>query len=375
MRRTDKDRLKFSCKLMTAMTLFMVAASSSAPQAIAEPTSQRVTNTNSESGALAPEVGANLLQIRGYVGRAVCPVRLAGEEVFTINACAGGFSAEERSIIIERNLNNAVLAAHDRSPACVEVVAINHLPVIRVGGKHVLTVDTNLAAMNGMPPLQLAEAWAARMKGVLADCPRVQKYISQLNGDYLYSPYSPPYRKAQWIQARLNHAAQEARVDMPLDLVSSASLRDDGFEQMLKRNPCAAEVFFRQALGMSVGNQRAHYGLGTALLRQGKVDEAIGELQMARWLDHDDAQVHLALGEALESKGLDQDALVRYREASFLHPEDPAPALYIADMRESRDDIDHSVRELTAALNNNPYSQYLRLRRQDQIAWRLNRPY
>lgn len=374
MRSTFNDRFKFSCKLLTAMTLFMVAASSSAPQAIAE-SAQRVTNTNSISGALAPEVGSNTMRFRGYIGRAISPVRLAGEEVFTVNAPAGGFSAEERSIIIERNLNNAIMAAHDRSPNAVSVVVINHLPVIRVGGKHVLTVDTNLASAYGTPPFQLAESWAARMKGVLADSAKVKAYIAQLGGDFLYSPYSPPYRKAQWIQARLNHASNEARMDMPLDLVSSASLRDDGFEQMMQRNPVAAEILFRQALGMEVGNQRAHYGLGLSLLKQGKVDEAIGELQMARWLDHDDAQVHLALGEALESKGLDQDAITRYREAAFLHPEDPAPALFIADMRESRDDIDHSVRELTAALNNNPSSQYLRLRRQDQIAWRLTKPY
>lgn len=312
---------------------------------------------------------------KGYVSSAPSPVRLAGTDVFTIRADAGGFTAEERSTIIERNLNNALIGCKDRSPSAVEIVTVNHLPVIRVGGKHVLTIDSNLAAIHNTSMEALADEWAGNLRNALKDGAKVNSYVAQLSGDYLYSPYSPPYRRAQWKAARLNHAANEGRPELPMDMVSSATVRDDGFNAMLKRDPEAAELKFRKALAMEPDNQRAHYGLGTALLKQGKVEEAISELNTARWLDHDDAQVHLALGEALESKGLDQAAITRYREASLLHPEDPEPAMFIADLREVRDDIGKSVTELTAAAKNAPNSDYLRLRRKDQIGWRLTKPY
>ncbi|MBX9687577.1 MAG: tetratricopeptide repeat protein [Candidatus Obscuribacterales bacterium] len=318
--------------------------------------------------------GNSIIQ-KGYVSSAPSPVRLAGEEVFSIHADAGGFTAQERSLIIERNLNNALIAARDRSPDSVELVTVNGLPVIRLGSKHIVTIDNRLAQLHGTTCARLAEEWANNMRKALADSTRVNNYVAQLAGDYLYSPYSLPYRKAQWQAARLNHAAGEARADMPLDLTSSASVRDEGFDSMLKRDPVAAEIHFRKALAMEAGNERAHYGLGAALLKQGRVDEAIAELDMARWLDPDDAQVHLALGEAMESKGLDRAAIERYREAGLLHPEDPTPALYIADIRESRDDIGKSVVELTEAAKNCPQSDYLRLRRKDQIGWRLSKPF
>lgn len=328
----------------------------------------------SKSEAAKLETAPTLVQ-RGYISSMPNPVKLAGEDVFTIKAAAGGFTAEERSIIIERNLNNALLASQDRSPSCVEIVTVNKLPVIRVGGKHVLTVDTSLAQMNGESCVKLAEDWAGRMRFVLSDAERVKNYVSQISGDYLFSPYSPPYRRAQWQAARLNHAALEARSGLPIDLVSSASVRNNGFESMLKRDPVMAESFFRKSLNIEPNNERAHYGLGAALLKQGHVDQAIDEFELARWLDHDDAQVHLALGQAMESKGLDKEAVSRYREAALLQPENPEPALYIADIRESRDDIGKSVRELTEAATRCPQSEYLRLRRKDQISWRLSKPY
>jgi len=67
-----------------------------------------------------------------------------GQNLFTIQADAGGFSAEERTLIVERNINDALMACSDRSRV-VTVVTINGLPVIRVGGFHVVTVDSKTA--------------------------------------------------------------------------------------------------------------------------------------------------------------------------------------------------------------------------------------
>lgn len=310
-----------------------------------------------------------------YISSMPAPVRLAGEEVFGITAWAGGFTAEERTIIIEKNLNNALLGSKDRSPSAVEIVTINKLPVIRVGGKHVLTVDTNLAKMYGTSTQELASRWCSNLKSVLMDRTKVEAYVAQLGGDFIYSPYSPPYRRAQWEQARRNHSSFEFRKDLPLDLLSSDSLEDDGFLALNKRDPKCAEQLFRSSLQVSPRNERAAYGLGLSLMKQGRIDEATPVLEVARSLDADDANVHLALGQCAESKGLDTQAITRYREASLLQPENPEAVLFIADLREERNDIGKSVTELTTAMQACPESEYIRLRRQDQLSWRLIRPY
>ncbi|MBY0550289.1 MAG: tetratricopeptide repeat protein [Candidatus Obscuribacterales bacterium] len=322
-----------------------------------------------------PTPAAGQSMHRAYISTMPAPVRLAGEDVFSITADAGGFTAEERTIIIEKNLNNALLGSKDRTPEAVEIVTINKLPVIRVGAKHVLTVDTNLAKMYNTPKEVLAAQWCTNLKNVLMDRTKVESYVAQLSGDFLYSPYSPPYRRAQWEQARKNTSSFEFRKDLPLNLLSSDSLEDDGFMALNKRDACGAEQLFRSSLQASPRNQRAHYGLGLSLMKQGKIGEAQPVLDVARSLDPDDAQVHLALGQCAESKGLDREAITRYREASLLQPENPEPVLFIADMREERNDIGKSVTELTAAMQNAPESEYIRLRRQDQLTWRLIRPY
>jgi tetratricopeptide (TPR) repeat protein len=325
--------------------------------------------------SLSALVSADAQVHKAYISTMPAPVRLAGEEVFSITAWAGGFTAEERTIIIEKNLNNALMGSKDRSPTAVEIVTINKLPVIRVGGKHVLTVDTNLAKMYATTTHELANRWCQNLKSVLTDSTKVQAYVAQLGGDFIYSPYSPPYRRAQWEQARRNHSQFEFRKDLPLDLLSSDSLEDDGFLALNKRDPKCAEQLFRSSLQMSPRNERAQFGLGVSLMKQGRIDEATPVLDVARSLDPDDAQVHLALGQCAESKGLDKVAMTRYKEASLIQPENPEPVLFMADMREERNDIAKSVTELTEAMFRIPESEYIRLKRQDQISWRLIRPY
>jgi hypothetical protein len=81
------------------------------------------------------------------------------------------------------------------------------------------------------------------------------------------------------------------------------------------------------------------------------------------------------MGEALESMGHDQEAISQYQLASSLQPENPEPALYVADLREERDQISTSRAELNLAMMGSPESEYLRLRKKDQVLWRLSKPY
>lgn len=302
-------------------------------------------------------------------------VRVCGEEVFNIRAEAGGFTAVERALIVERNINNALISSTDRTPAAVEVVPINNIPVIRLGGKHIVTIDSQSAEQAGTTMAALAETWANNMRQSLADRAKVDAYVASLAGDFIAPNLVTPYRRARLEAARQNHASDLFRGALPSDLVSSDSCEDKGMAALMKRNPLEAADHFRKAIALEPRNARAHYGLGVSMLKQGQVDDAVRELEFARWLDPNDAETHLVLGQALESKGLDSLALARYKEASLLQPDNPEPLLYIADMREERNDVGKSVAELTEALRIIPDSQYIRLRRDDQLAWRLRRPY
>jgi tetratricopeptide (TPR) repeat protein len=354
-----KIRTKTGAALLSALALAGLLALSATSGAIASPLK------------FYGQVEANL----GQNSTSPTAVRVCGEEAFNVQAAAGGFSAVERTLIIERNINNALITTRDRSPNAVEVAYINNIPVIRVGGKHVVTIDHKSAELAGKSMAALAEEWANNMRRALSDSAKVDAYLAALGGDYISPNLATPYRRARLEAARINHAGNLFRGDVGADVVSSNSNENAGFAALMKRNPAEAEKAFRQAVAMDNGNERAHYGLGVSLLKQGKVDEAIKSFEYARWLDPDDAENHIAFGEALETKGHDTEALIRYKEASLLQPDNPEPVLYMADLREERNDVGKSVTELTEALKRMPDSQYIRLRRNDQLTWRLRRPY
>jgi len=307
----------------------------------------------------------------GQVSTAPDAVHIAGDEVFSIPMPAGGFTALERAIIVERNINNALKASVDRSPAAVTVIHINNIPVVRIGGFHVVTADSNCAKFAAVSMEALADAWADSLRKCLSDQTKIGAYVASLSGDYI-QPFVQ-YRRARLEAARLNHASADFREAIPPGLVCSDSVAVDGMK-VLSADPVAAGEQFRKAIAMCPANSKAHYGLGLSLMQQGKVDEAIDELQIARWLDPDYAMVHLALGEAFETKGLKVDAIKQYRETALLQPDNPEPYLLIADIREDRNDIGQSVAELTGASFRIPDSEYILLKRKDQLTWRLRRP-
>jgi len=309
---------------------------------------------------------------KGQVSVAPNAVHVAGEEVFNIQAPAGGFSAQERAIIVERNINNALAETPDRSPDSVQIVPINGLPVIRIGGKHVVTIDSRTAQLAGTSMLSVAQAWAGNLRTALADKVKVDTYLAELDGNFITT--GVPYRRAQYEAARLNHAADQFAELTPIGLKSSLSFERLGMDAMMNRDYKASAENFKTSLEMDKGNAQSHYGLGVSYMKLGQVDAAIKELQMSRWLEPDNALTHVALGQAFETQGHDVDALKQFKEAILLQPDNPQPYLMVADLREARNDIGLSVAELGAALQRIPTSEYITVRRKDQLTWRLNRP-
>lgn len=122
-------------------------------------------------------------------------VRIAGQTVFLNKAASGGMTAEARAEVIQRNLDNALVAAKDRSPAAVNIVYVKGLPVITLGGYQVVTVDAANAKAAGTTPALLAQRWADALRNSLADSASTDSYIAQLNGSYptsAPSAYTPP---------------------------------------------------------------------------------------------------------------------------------------------------------------------------------------
>ena len=69
-----------------------------------------------------------------------------------------------------------------------------------------------------------------------------------------------------------------------------------GFERMGTHDAVAAEKSFRQAIELQPELEPAHRGLGLSLREQGRLPEALRELQTATKLDPADADAHFTLG-------------------------------------------------------------------------------
>lgn len=122
-------------------------------------------------------------------------IRVAGQTIFSVPAAAG-MTADKRAEVIQQNLDNALVAAKDRTPSTVNISYVKGVPVVTVGGYQVVTVDSGTAKSMGTSPALLAKKWADALRGSLRDQGSVQSYVSQLSGDYSSSaPAAIPARQ------------------------------------------------------------------------------------------------------------------------------------------------------------------------------------
>jgi hypothetical protein len=111
-------------------------------------------------------------------------VTLAGNAVMTDIATVGSWSSEKRAEQIQNNLDNALVAATDKSPAAVAVTYVKGSPVITLGGYQVATVDAASARAAGTSTALLAKKWADALRGSLRDQASVEAYVAQISGSY-----------------------------------------------------------------------------------------------------------------------------------------------------------------------------------------------
>lgn len=113
-------------------------------------------------------------------------VHVAGQAIFSVPA-AGGMTADKRAAVIQQNLDNALVAAKDRTPSTVNITYVKGVPVITLGGYQVVTVDSASAKTAGSTPALLAKKWADSLRNSLTDQASIQSYVGQLSGDYFSS--------------------------------------------------------------------------------------------------------------------------------------------------------------------------------------------
>jgi hypothetical protein len=111
-------------------------------------------------------------------------VTLAGNAVMTNIATVGSWTSEKRAEQIQNNLDNALVAASDKSPASVAVTYVKGTPVITLGGYQVATVDASSARAAGTTTALLAKRWADNLRQALVDQASVEAYVGQISGNY-----------------------------------------------------------------------------------------------------------------------------------------------------------------------------------------------
>ena len=113
----------------------------------------------------------------------------------------------------------------------------------------------------------------------------------------------------------------------------------------------AAAAAWRSVIRLKPDDANAHHRLGDALLDQGKLDEAIAELQAAAIrLKPDDALAHRCLGHALQRQGKPDQAIVEFRAAIQLAPDDPSSHYKLGDALSGQCNLDEAVAELRTAV-------------------------
>lgn len=116
-------------------------------------------------------------------------VSISGNPLFTVSA-AGGLSASAREGIVQKNLDNALVALQGRA-GNVGVVNVRGIPVVTLGGYHVITVDKNTARAMGMTPTALANLWAGKLRTALNNSASVDAHIASIVGDTTFAATIP----------------------------------------------------------------------------------------------------------------------------------------------------------------------------------------
>lgn len=105
-------------------------------------------------------------------------------ELFAIDSNADGMTAAERTAIVQKRLDEALIKSLHRVPEAVSVAVVNRNPSVLLDGKLIVTADHNSAARAGMTQMQLAQKWADSIRACMAHTAELDKYLAMLTGKF-----------------------------------------------------------------------------------------------------------------------------------------------------------------------------------------------
>jgi protein O-mannosyl-transferase len=114
------------------------------------------------------------------------------------------------------------------------------------------------------------------------------------------------------------------------------------------------ESLFSYALKHNPGSWTAHYGLGRALAKRNKADQAIASFQEAARLKPEFTNAHFSLGGLFTAKGEYDEATAAYRQSLSIAPNFVDARLGLINALMLRGDLPGAVQQFNEALKSNP---------------------
>jgi len=161
-------------------------------------------------------------------------IKIAGQPVFSIPNAGDSGTIAKRTVTVQENLDNALVAAKDHSPAAVNIAYVNGIPVITLGGYQVITVSPADATSFKTTPALLANQWADKIRGSLVDQASINSYIAQISGSYAASappPASNSYAPSQYGSSQIVDKTSAANVTGKLGQTASGNFAPNNNQQ------------------------------------------------------------------------------------------------------------------------------------------------
>src|SRR5262249_31908714 len=121
-----------------------------------------------------------------------------------------------------------------------------------------------------------------------------------------------------------------------------------------KRSQAEAVGYYRAALALCPDSPAVHLNLGSALLGQGKLDEATNSFRRALALDPKLAGAHRNLGVTLTAKGRVDEAIACFQKAIALDPKDANAHNNLGNALKARGKLDEAIASFRNALALDP---------------------
>jgi hypothetical protein len=130
---------------------------------------------------------ARALVALAVIGNSALPgfaalVKIGDSTAFSVDSPVGSMTPVQRAKVMQKNVDNALVASSDKSPNAVAITDVNGQPVLTLGGFYVGSADANTAKKLGITKMAVAQRWQTGLKKALSNNASVQTYISNLMG-------------------------------------------------------------------------------------------------------------------------------------------------------------------------------------------------